>query len=50
MTLEQIIDALHTRRDNLELRSASDDSDDLMHELFTVTNMLDLYYNIQAGR
>lgn len=50
MTLEQIIDALHTRRDNLELRSASDDSDDLMHELFVVTNMLDLYYNIQADR
>jgi len=50
MTLEQIIDALHIRRDNLELRSTSNDSDDLMHELFTVTNMLDLYYNIQTDR
>lgn len=48
MTLEQIIDELHTRRNDLEIRAADEDSEGLWAELDTVTAMLDLYYNINS--
>lgn len=48
MTLEQIIDALHTRRSDLEIILAGVDSVNLENELHDVTAMLDLYYNTHS--
>lgn len=46
MDIDQIVDALHTRRSDLEIILAGVDSVDLENELHDVTAMLDLYYKL----
>lgn len=48
MDIDQIVDALHTRRSDLEIILAGVDSVALENELHDVTAMLDLYYNMHS--